>query len=140
MNLKRLLLACLAAFAVIFVFEFFLHGVLLKNAYSRLPHAMMRPEAEFQRHLPLLIVGQLLIAFALTLLFALGFAALGVRAGLRVGLIFGLIYFGTNLITFAVQPFPGKIVAAWTICGFIEMAIAGALVGATYKPAATSLT
>ena len=140
MNVKRLFLACLAAFAVIFVFEFLLHGVLLKNAYMHLPRAMMRPEAEFQRYFGLLIIGQLLVAFALTLVFALGFAARGVGAGLRVGLIFGVIYFGTNLITYAVQPFPGKMVAAWTIGGFVEMAIAGALVGAIYKPAATSLT
>jgi hypothetical protein len=140
MNLKKLLFAVVAAFAVIFVLEFVLHAVLLKSAYMALPKAMMRPEADFQSHFPLLVLGQLLIAFALTLIFATGFAGGGVAAGMRLGLMFGLIYFGTNLITFAVQPFTGALVTAWTIGGFVEMAIAGAVVGAIYKPATPRVT
>lgn len=140
MNLKKLMLAVVAAFAVIFVLEFLLHAVLLKPAYIALPKAMMRPDADFQRHFPLLILGQLVIAFALALVFASGFAGGGAGAGMRLGLMFGLIYFGTNLITFAVQPFTGAIVTAWTIGGFVEMAIAGAIVGAVYKPATPGVT
>lgn len=134
MNLKKLFLAFLAAFVVLFVLDFLLHGVLLKSSYMQLPPAMMRSDAEFGRYFPLLVLGQMLIAFALALIFANGFAGGGVGAGVRLGLMFGLIYFGTNLITFAVQPFTAGIVAAWTIGGFIQMAIAGAIVGAIYKP------
>src|SRR4051794_38408088 len=134
MNLKKLFLACLAAFVVIFVLEFVLHAVLLKSAYIALPKAMMRSETDFQHHFALLLLGQLLIAFALALIFATGFVGGGAGAGMRLGSMFGVIYFGTNLITFAVQPFTVPIVAAWTIGGFVEMAIAGALVGAIYKP------
>jgi hypothetical protein len=122
------------------VLEFLLHAVLLKNAYMALPKAMMRPDADFQRYFPLLVLGQLVIAFALALIFASGFAGGGVGAGMRLGLMFGLIYFGTNLITFAVQPFTGVLVTAWTIGGFVEMAIAGAIVGAIYKPATPRVT
>ena len=140
MNLKKLLFAFLAAFAVIFVLEFLLHAVLLKNAYMALPKTMMRTESDFNRHFPLLVLGQALIAFALTLIFARGFAAAGAAAGMRLGLMFGLIYFGTNLITFAVQPFTRGLVVAWTIGGFVEMAIAGAIVGAIYRPSTPGVT
>ena len=140
MNLKKLIFASLAAFAVIFVIEFLLHGVLLKSAYMALPKEMMRPETDFQRYFPILVLGQLLIAFALAFIFASSYSVGGAGAGMRLGLMFGLIYFGTNLITFAVQPFTGSMVTAWTIGGFVEMAIAGALVGAIYRPNTPGVT
>jgi hypothetical protein len=41
----------------------------------------------------------------------------------------------TPFIDFAVQPLTTTILIAWCIGGIIEFAIAGAIVGAIYKPA-----
>jgi len=47
----------------------------------------------------------------------------------------GLVYAGPHLISFAVQPLTFKILLGWIAGAVIQFAIAGAIVGAIYKPA-----
>ena len=70
---------------------------------------------------------------AVAVIYARGFAAGGVRAGVGLGIMFGIIYTGANLISYGVQPFPGDLVAWYSIAGLIEYAIVGAIVGTIYK-------
>jgi len=53
---------------------------------------------------------------------------------LGFGVLMGLLFAGQTLISYAVQPLPGKLAAAWFINGFVEFAIAGMLLGAIYRP------
>ena len=50
------------------------------------------------------------------------------------------LYIGDNLITFAVQPLTTKILGGWIVGGLLEFAIAGAIVGAIYKPSSHTTT
>ena len=56
-------------------------------------------------------------------------------AGAMLGLLVGLVYAGPHLISFAVQPLTFKILFGWIAGAVIQFAIAGAIVGAIYKPA-----
>ena len=49
-----------------------------------------------------------------------------------------LLFIGNNLITFAVQPLTTKILGGWIVGNLLEFAIAGAIVGAIYKPSTTA--
>ena len=59
----------------------------------------------------------------------------GTAGGFRYGILIGLLGCGANIIQYAVQPLTTTILIAWCIGGIIEFAIAGAIVGAIYKPA-----
>ena len=51
-----------------------------------------------------------------------------------LGLLVGLVYAGPHLISFAVQPLTFKILFGWIAGAVIQFTIAGAIVGAIYKP------
>jgi hypothetical protein len=136
MNPKKFIIAFLAAFVFIFLFEFVLHAKLLHSAYLETA-TLWRTEESFNSHFPLLLLGQAVIAFFFTMIFATGFASGGAGAGVRFGIMFAFVGIGANLITFAVQPLTTKILLYWCIGGLIEFAIAGAIVGAIYKPSAS---
>ena len=132
MNLKRFFIAFIAAFVFVFVYEWVFHGMILQSTYAQMS-AMMRPQAEIS--FPLLICGQLVGAFFFTMIFVRGFASGGgVAGGFRYGILIGLFLCGGIIISYAVQPLTSTIVIAWCVGGIIESAIAGAIVGALYRP------
>ena len=54
----------------------------------------------------------------------------GAGAGARYGILVALLGFGANLIQFAVHPLTTRVLGFWGIGGLIELAIAGAIIGA----------
>jgi len=137
MNPKKLFLAFLAAFVFIFVFGFLWYGNLMHGIHNEVP-ALWRTEADFGSHFPWLIFGHVVMAFFLTLLYARFVPGGGAGAGARLGIIVAFLYIGNNLVTFAVQPLTTKILGGWVVGNLLEFAIAGAIVGAIYKPSTTS--
>jgi hypothetical protein len=134
MNIPRLLISFVAAFVFIFFFEWLFHGIMLKGIYvESMPYR--RPDAEFQAHFFWLVLGQAIIALMLACIYAQGFALRGVVGGVCLGLMLAITYIGGNFIIYAVQPLPMKLIGLWAVGGVVEMCIAGALVGAIYKPA-----
>ena len=68
-------------------------------------------------------------------MFTKGYEDKGLAEGLRYGVFIGLLVFvGRNLIVYAVQPVPAKLVIAWICGGIVELAIAGIIVAAIYRP------
>jgi hypothetical protein len=137
MNPKKLFLAFLAAFVFIFVFGFLWYGNLMHGIHNEVP-ALWRTEADFGSHFPWLILGHVVMAFFLTLLYARFVPGGGAGAGARLGIIVAFLYIGNNLVTFAVQPLTTKILGGWVVGNLLEFAIAGAIVGAIYKPSTTA--
>ena len=137
MNPKKLFLAFLAAFVFIFVFGFLWYGNLMHGIHNEMP-ALWRTEADFGSHFPWLILGHVVMAFFLTLLYARFVPGGGAGAGARLGIMVAFPYIGNNLVTFAVQPLTTKILGGWVVGNLLEFAIAGAIVGAIYKPSTTA--
>ena len=139
-NTKRLLVAFIAAFIFALLFEWLLHGVILKDSEAALPQGLARPPADFQNHFLWVLLGEGIMVFIFTVIYARGFAAGGVGAGIGLGNMFGIIYAGANLISYGAQPFPGNLIAWYSIAGLIEYAGVGAIVGAIYRssPATSS--
>ena len=133
MNTKRLFGAFIAAFIFAFLFEWLLHGVILRGSEAALPQGLARAPADFQNHFLWVVLGEVIMVFMFTMIYACGFAAGGVGGGVRLGIMFGIVYTGANLISYGAQPFPGHLITVYSIAGLIEYAITGAIVGTIYK-------
>jgi hypothetical protein len=135
MNWKKFFFAFIAAFVFLFVFGFLWYATLMHGAHREVP-TLLRPEAELGNHFSWLVLGHLVMAFFFTILCARFVPAGGKRAGATLGILVGLVYAGPHLISFAVQPLTVKILFGWIAGAVIQFAIAGAIVGAIYRPAA----
>ena len=133
MNMKRLFGAFIAAFIFAFLFEWLLHGIILRGSEAALPQGLARAPTDFQNHFLWVLLGEAIMIFIFTMIYARGFATGGVRAGVGLGIMFGIIYTGANLISYGVQPFPGNLITWYSITGLIEYAIIGTIVGTIYK-------
>jgi hypothetical protein len=139
MNWKKFFFAFIAAFVVLFVFGFLWYGKLMQGAHQEVP-ALWRTETDFGNHFPVLVLGHLVMAFFLTMLYARFTPAGGAGAGATLAILVALVYAGADLITFAVQPLTTKILLGRIIGDLIRFAIAGAIVGAIYKPSSPATT
>ena len=135
MNWKKFFIAFIAAFVFLFVFGFLWYGTLMQGAHREVP-TLLRPEADFKSYFGCLVLGHIVMAFFFTLLCARFVSAGGAGAGATLGILVGLVYAGPHLISFAVQPLTFKILCGWIAGAVIQFTIAGAIVGAIYKPAA----
>jgi hypothetical protein len=101
---------------------------------------LWRPETDFGNYFPWLVLGQLVMAFFLTMLCARFIPPGGAGAGVTLGILMALVFVGVDLIFFAVQPLTTKILCGFIIGDLIEFAVAGAIIGAIYKPASAHIT
>ena len=100
---------------------------------------LLGSESDLKSHFGWLAVGHFVMAFFFTLLCARYVPAGGAGAGAMLGILVGLVYAGPHLISFAVQPLTFKILGGWIAGAVIQFAIAGAIVGAIYKPPAAHI-
>ena len=131
-NCKRLGVAFCAVFAVIFITDFILHGILLKNLYLQTA-AAWRTEAEMQGHMVWMVLGQALTAFMGAWIFAKGYEGKGLGEGVRFGLLMGGFSSGHCLIQYSVSPVPCSLLGAWVIGTVVQMTLVGVVAAAVYR-------
>jgi len=137
MNWKKFFIAFIATFVFIFAFGFIWYGKLLHGIHSEVP-ALWRPEMDAPNYMLWLILGHVVMAFFLTMLCA-RYATGGAGAGARLGFMVALVYAGADFITYAVQPLTTKILCGWIVGDLLMFAIAGAIIGAIYKPSTSGV-
>jgi hypothetical protein len=120
------------------LFEWTLHGSILKGSEAALPQGLARIPTDFQNHFLWVVLGEAIMIFIFTMIYARGFAAGGIIAGTGLGIMFGFIYAGANLISYGAQPFPGNLIALYGVAGLIEYAVAGTIVAAVYRSSSTA--
>ena len=134
MNIKRLFIAIVVVFVAIFATDFLIHGVWLKSDYAA-SASLWRPEAEMQKFLGWLMLGQLLAAVTATVLYAKGFAEKDyLKCAVMFGLFMGLFMQANTFITYAVQPIPAGIAVKWFVSGIVQGAFFGLVMFFAYKP------
>ena len=136
MNWKKFLIAFVVVFVFMFAFGFVWWGKLMRGAHSEVP-ALWRSEADFGNYFTWLILGHVVMAFFMTMLYARhGGGSVG--SGACLGFLVALVYVGNDFISYAVQPLTTKILCGWVAGDILMFAIAGALIGAIYKPSVSS--
>jgi hypothetical protein len=134
MNWSKFFVAFVVAFIFLFVFGFLWYATLMHSANEEV-HALWRPEGTEHAYFGWLILGHIVMAFFFTLL-CVRFVPGGGAGGCGLlGLLVALVYDGTHLITYAVQPITSKILWGWNLGALIQFIVAGAIIGAIYKPA-----
>lgn len=130
MNTKRYVMASLAGFAFIFIYEWLFHGMLLEPLYTATVN-LWRSKEECKWIA--MLAGQMIFPLMFTYIFTKGYENKGIPEGIRYGVLIGLLFLPSNLIFYAVMPLPSVLAAAWILGGIIEMAVLGAIVAGIYK-------
>jgi hypothetical protein len=135
MNVGRYLIGSLVVFVFIFLIEYVFHGILLSGWYEQ-QMQLLRPEAEANAYFIWMILGYLILSFGFCFVFLKGYENKGCGEGIRYGLYVGIAFIvSTNLINYAVIPYPGKWIVAWNIGYPIIMMLAGMIFAMIYRPA-----
>jgi hypothetical protein len=132
MNVKKFLIACVAAFVFIFLWGWLYRrdseGRLCGNAKSLATAGRNNGPFSLDHYRP----GG--AGLRVVMIYASGFAGGGVLAGIRLGIMLEIMAIGARMMVYAARPIPAKLIVYWSIGGFVEMIVTGAIVGAIYKP------
>ena len=129
---KKFLVAWLVVFVLYLAGGMVVHGMLLADEYTAT--GLMRPEAESQAKMRLMILAHVLMAGAFTWIYARGvenkpWLGQGLRFGLAVAVLFTPIY----IIYYVVQPTPGVLAVRQIAYDTILTLILGAAVAFLYR-------
>ena len=129
---KKFLVAWLVLFVLYMAGGIVIHGILLADEY--LATGLMRPEAEAQKLMHLMILAHVLMAGAFVWIYARGvenkpWLGQGLRFGLAVAVLFVPIY----IIYYVVQPTPGVLAVRQIAYDTILTLILGAAVAWLYR-------
>ena len=130
---KKFLVAWLVLFIVYFACGFVVHGVLLHDDYTAT--GIMRPEADAQKMMPLMIIAHVMMAGAFVWIYARGvenkpWLGQGLRYGLAVAFL-GVI--PMYLIYYVVQPLSSGLVVKQIVFDTICTLILGSIVAYLYR-------
>lgn len=131
---KTFLIAWVIVFVVWMAGSFVVHGLLLHADYEKVSQ-LFRPEAEAQKYFPLMILAHVIMAGALTWIYARGAEAKpwlgqGLRFGAAVALLTVVPWY---LIYYVVQPMPGMHVVKQIVFDGILVLVLGAVVAFVYR-------
>ena len=129
---KKFLVAWLLLSVLYLVGGMLVHGVILGDDY--MATGLMRPEAEAQQLMHLMVLAHVLMAGAFTWIYVRGvenkpWLGQGLRYGLAVAVLFVPIY----LIYYVVQPTPGLLAAKQIVLDTILTLVLGAVVAFLYR-------
>lgn len=131
MDVRRVFLAAVAAFATVLILEVFLHFVVLADIY-RSTTGLWRTPHDIERLMPLVSVGMGIAMLAFTLIYAQGYERdkAGPEQGLRFGLYMG-VFFSATYCTFMYVAIPVtlELVWYWFFGGLAKFGAAGAVIG-----------
>ncbi|PIQ83396.1 MAG: hypothetical protein COV75_07650 [Candidatus Omnitrophica bacterium CG11_big_fil_rev_8_21_14_0_20_63_9] len=135
MDLKRWILAGLAAFAVVFVLDFIAHGRLLMGLYEQTV-SVWRPQTEAHGMMGLMMLGQVLFGLLFAFIYAKGYESgkSGLGQGLRFGALIGVFVAVPYVsVWYVVLPIPWALALGWVASALVDCLVAGAVVGVIYK-------
>jgi hypothetical protein len=129
---RKFLVAWLVVFVLYMAGGMVVHGMLLADEYTAT--GLMRPEAESQELMHLMILAHVMMAGAFTWIYARGvenkpWLGQGLRFGLAVAVLFTPIY----IIYYVVQPTPGVLAVRQIAYDTILTLILGAAVAFLYR-------
>lgn len=133
MNIKSLLVTIVVAFVTISVTDFLIHQIWLSVTYAETKH-LWRPEAEMMAKMPLMMLGQFILAAAFSVIFASYVAEKrSISATLKFSFYLSLISVAGQMMMYAVQPIPGSLVVKWCVAITAQVLLLGLVVHKIYR-------
>ena len=131
---RKFFIAWIVVFVAWMAGAFLIHGQLLHDTYAQLPN-LFRPEADAQRHFPLMLLAHAILAGAFVWIYARGaenrpWLGQGLRFGLAVALLTAVPMY---TIYYVVQPMPGALVVRQIAYDGALVLVLGAIVAWLYR-------
>jgi hypothetical protein len=130
MNTKRYVLATFSTFLFVFIFEFIVHGLLLKGAYME-TRDLWKPQTG--QGMAFMALSQYLFSAFAVYFYTRKYEGKGPVEGLRFGLILGLILFSLDLGAYSFLPIPFSLVFSWMMANLLKGIGAGLVASIVYK-------
>jgi len=134
MDTKKFLLASLAVFVVYSAMAYASHEVLLERDYRALGPSV-RTLDEFTRRMPLLYLGNLVFALAVSYVYIRGCekGKNWIGQGLRFGLLLGTLLVPVALAVYVAFPIPFTLALKWIALGYLQLVITAWVVAGIYR-------
>jgi hypothetical protein len=135
MNIKRLLLAIVAGYVVIFVTDMLIHEVWMRSDYEA-TQQLWRPKAEMGSYMAWMIGAQLLSVITFVILWAEGFAGRtsNIACAVGYGLLMGLFSGVWAIVLYVILPMPCEIACKWFFAGIVQCILLAIVTLYVYKP------
>jgi hypothetical protein len=132
MNIKRLLLAIIAGFIVVFGTDYLIHGIWLMPDYEA-TKSLWRTDDDMQSHFFRMLSAQFLIAATFVIVWAKGFAGRSLGTAVSIGLLMGVFQQTWAMILFVVMPLPAELAMKWFFGGLAQAVLLGIVTSLVYK-------
>ena len=136
MNIRRLILAIIAGWVVIFATDFLIHELWLGPIYEA-TKPLWRSETEMHTHICWMFFAQFLCAATFVIIWAKGFAGDSVGCGIVFGLLMGLFQQVWAIVNYVVLPMPAELAMKWFFSGLAQAVLLGIVTALVYKPSAS---
>jgi len=135
MNTKKFLLASLAVFVVYSALAYATHEVMLERDYRALGTSV-RALDEFTQRMPLLYLGNLVFALAVSYVYIQGYEKdkNWIGQGLRFGLLMGTLLVPVALAVYVAFPIPFALALKWIGYGYLQLVITAWVIAGIYRP------
>lgn len=129
--LKRAIFAVVAVFIVWSILDFLIHGVLLKSTYESTAH-LWRPMEEM--NMPLMYFVTLVFAICFVAIYGLLIEQKSLVSGVKFGVLFGLATgISMGFGSYSYMPIPISLAWSWFFGTWVEVIVAGVIVGMLMK-------
>jgi hypothetical protein len=137
MNIKRLILAIIAGWVMIFATDVLIHDLWLGPVYEA-TKLLWRPEDEMHTRLCWMFFAQFLVVATFVIVWAKGFAGRSVGRAVTFGLLMGVFQQTWAIILFVVLPMPAELAVKWFFSGLAQAVLLGIVTSLIYKPEPSS--
>jgi hypothetical protein len=137
MNIKRLILAIVVAFVVLWGTDFLIHGIWMTPDY-RATQSLWRPDADMKSYMGWMLGAQLLFAITFVLLWTRWAETARLGCAIGYGLLMGLFSGVWAIIMYVVIPMPCSIACKWFFAGIAQTILLGIVTFYVYKPKAST--
>ncbi len=137
MNIKRLILAIVVAFVVLWGTDFLIHGIWMTPDY-RATQTLWRPDADMKSYMGWMLGAQLLFAITFVLLWTRWAETARLGCAIGYGLLMGLFSGVWAIIMYVVIPMPCSIACKWFFAGIAQTILLGIVAFYVYKPKASA--
>jgi len=117
MDMKRFLIASVAAFVFVFLYEFLVHGFLLVGQYEQTA-SVWRPQAESS--MGIMLLSQFLFAVAVAFFYPIVGLDNECKKAIPFGVGLGLVMAMPQIATYSYLPIPLSLSLIWAVAAFIK--------------------
>lgn len=130
MNKQRYVISVLVTFVFVFLYDFLVHGFLLKDIYAQTKE-LWRPENEYK--MLVMSMSQLGFAAVLAYIFTLNYEGKGIGEGIRFGLCIGMLLGVIQIGKYAYMPIPMVLMLSWVLAALLIGLGSGVILSLVYK-------